>query len=250
MQISINLPTNWNDIPPKTLNRVLFLIGHLNEGKHLDVLLFFALQNIKWFQFKKLRNAYKTLKIVPLSEIKEHFKFVYQSADLTSFKPFFKINRKKYFAPGKRLHNITIEEFATAEDLFYMYHKTQKTDYLKALASIFYRQKNNGVKVPFLHENLSENAQLFDKLSNKELLAFSFAYKGSSLHIQQMYKNIFKKTVSKSTKKNNSVLNNKPGIGKAIINLAGEKFGNLKETKQTNIHDFLTELDNLLKPKT
>ena len=61
--------------------------------------------------------------------------------------------------------------------------------------------------------------------------------------------NIFKKSASKSTKKNTSVLNNKPGIGKAIINMAGEKFGNLKETKQTNIHDFLTELDNLLKPK-
>ena len=44
-----------------------------------------------------------------------------------------------------------------------------------------------------MHENLSENAQIFSKLSNKELLAFSFAYKGSSLHIQQMYKNIFKK---------------------------------------------------------
>jgi hypothetical protein len=250
MAISIKIPTNWNEIQPKTLNRVLFLIGNLKESKHLDILLFFTLQNIKWFQFKKLRNAYKTLKLVPLSEIKEHFKFVYQSSDLTSFTPYFKINRTKYFAPGKRMHNITIEEFAVAEDLFYMYHKTQKTDYLKALASVFYRPKIKGVKNPFLHENLSENAQLFDKLSTKELLAFSFAYKGSSLHIQQQYKNIFKKTVSKSTKKNNSVLSNKPGIGKAIINLSGEKFGNLKETKQTNIHDFLTELDNLLKPKT
>ncbi len=130
-----------------------------------------------------------------------------------------------------------------------MFNKTQKTDYLKAMASVLYRPKKRGVKFPFLHENLSENAQLFSKLSNKELLAFSFAYKGSSLHIQQMYKNIFKKSASKSTKKNTSVLNNKPGIGKAIINMAGEKFGNLKETKQTNIHDFLTELDNLLKPK-
>lgn len=249
MTIKINLPTNWNDIPPKKLNRVLFLIGNLKESKKLDILLFFTLQNIRWFQFRKIRNAYKTLKLVPLSEIKESFKFIYQSADLTSFKPFFKINRKKYFSPGKRLHNITIEEFAVAEDLFYMFNRTQQTDYLKALASVLYRPKKQGVKTPFLHENLSENAMLFDKLTEKELLTFSFAYKGSSISIQNRYKNIFKKGDPKATKKNTSVIGNKPGIGKAIINMAGEKFGNLKETKQTNIHDFLTELDNLLKPK-
>lgn len=249
MNISITLPQSWDEIPHKTLKKIIWLLSTLKPSRKQDVLLFLALQNTKFWQFKKIRNAFKVLKLVPISEIKKHYNFLFKDIELKKFLPYLKINHTKYYAPGKRLHNITIEEFAICEDLFFGYYTTNNLDYIKMLAAVLYRPKIKGVKAPFNNNNLQENAKKFNDIPVKKLLTIAFSYKGSTLFIQGLYKNVFRKTPP-TTKTTKTAKPQKPAFKKTILEIAGGKFGNLKETNQTNVHDFLTELNNLLKPKT
>jgi hypothetical protein len=247
MTIKINIPTSWDEIPNQTLKKVVWLLSTLKPSKKQDILLYLALQNLKFWHFFKIRKALKVLKYVPLSEVKKHYEFLFKDIQLKKFLPYLTINNKRYFAPGKRLHNITIEEFAKCEDLFFMYFTTNDLDYIKMLAAVLYRQKVSGQKVSFNQSTLSDNTDLFDKVPPNKLLTIAFSYKGSSLFIQTLYPNVFKKLAPKPNAKPQTP--EAPNFDKVILDIAGGKFGNLEETKKTNLHDFLTELDNLLKPK-
>ena len=246
MNIAITIPQTWDDIPDKTLKKIIWLLSSLAPSRKQDILIFLALQSAKFWQLKKIRNTFRVLKVVPLSEIKKHYQFLFKDIQLKKFLPYLKIKGVKYYAPGKRLHNITIEEFAICEDLFFMYYTTNEINYIKMLAAVLYRPKKRGVKINFDTNLLQENAQKFEDIPVQKLLTIAFSYKGSTLFIQSLYKNVFRK----STQKQTASKPQKPAFKKTILELAGGKFGNLKETNSTNVHDFLTELNNLLKPKT
>lgn len=247
MTINISLPTTWDEIPNKTLKKIVWLLSTLQPGKKQDVLIFLVLQNFKIWHFCKLRRLYKVLRVVPLSELKKHYNFLFENIELKKFIPFLKINGKKYVAPGKRLHNITIEEFAICEDLFFQYYTTNNLDFIKMLLAVLYRPKKDGLKIPFNKNTLSEDAALFDHIKPQVLLTIAFSYKGSSLYIQQLYKNVFKKPPVNGKKQDTPKKPKKPSLGKVVLDIAGGKFGNLEETNKTNVHDFLTELENILK---
>lgn len=247
MTIKITIPKTWDEIPDNTLKRIVWLLSTLNPSKKQDILIFLALQNIKFWQFAKLRKTLKVFKIVPLSELKKHYMFLFKDIELKRFIPQIKIGRTIYYAPGKRLHNITIDEFAICEDLFFQFHATNNIEFIRMLAAVLYRPKINGQKIIFDQNYLSEITDKFKDVPVPKLLTIAFSYKGSSLFIQKLYPNVFKK--SDTAKAETTYKPQKPSFGKIVVDLAGGKFGNVKETKETNVHDFLSELNNLLKPK-
>jgi hypothetical protein len=257
MLLKIQIPASWNELPVKTLQKVALYFHTNTTGKKLDILIFFALLNIKWYQIKKIITAYRTLKQVPLSELKTHFNFIYKDHNLTKFIPYLCINRKFSFlllrplvvyAPGDRLHNISIKEFAVCEDLMFYFHQTQNIQYLRYMAAVLYREKINGKKIPFNKDHLDENVKKFQHISPVKLYTIYMAYKGSSLLIQNTYsKRIFKKLPPNTSK--NQKKPQPPNFEELILAMAGKKFGNLQQTEKTNIHSFLKEYNNLLKNK-
>jgi len=247
MNIQLNIPTTWNQLSPNTLKKIAWYFHTNKKGKELDLLIYFAVLNIRWWQFKKVFNAVRLLKVVTITELKKHYSYVYKKLDLTTFIKIIKVKKYKLYAPGDRLHNISIDEFANCEDLHFQYIQSNNIDYLNYLTAVLYRKKINDEKISFNKNNLTEHAKLINKVSKKTLVAIALSYKGSSLEIQSYYPYVFKKVaVTKSNVSSKPAL---PGLGKLIQQMAGGKFGNLQETKQTNVHDFLAELNEQLKPK-
>jgi len=249
MNIQLNIPTTWNQLPPKTLKKIAWYFHKNKTGKELDLLIYFAILNIRWWQLKKIFNAFRTLKQVTINELKNHYSFLYNEMNLTKFIPSIKIKNSILVAPGDRLHNITIEEFAICEDLHWYYTTTTNINYLKHIVAVLYRKQVNGKKTPFFKSELEAEALKIEFKQRKTLLAIALCYKGSSLEIQSSYPSIFKKTKPTATT-NKKKKPTPPGFGNLIQQMAGEKFGNLEETKKTNVHDFLSEYAILLQNKT
>lgn len=248
MNIVLNIPKAWNDLPPTTLKKIAWYFNKQKAGKELDLFIFFALLDLRWWQFYKYLKAFRILKLVSLTELKKHFSFIYESNEITKFIPTLKIKGSELFAPGDRLHNITIKEFAVCEDLFFYYELKGDIGYIRLLAAVLYREKVNGKKIPFDKNELDETVKKLAKIDHKTLLAIYMIYKGSTLEVQNAYsKYIFKRVPPTANSKKRTP--SAPQLEEAIQFMAGGKFGNLQQTEQTNVHSFLKEYNNMLKPK-
>lgn len=245
MQVHLHLPTSWNLLTDKQFLKVSTILTKKAPSKAQQIQILFALLNISWWQFAKARKLFKVLKYIPLSEILKEYNYIYKDDHVTKFLKSVRIRGKKYYGPKTALTNITIEEFSVTEDAFFMYYKTQNLDYLKVIAAVLYRKKENGKRIDFSKQDLDEYLKPFKHIHPKYLACIALSYKGSSLYIQSKYPNVFKKA---APVKDTSKLK-KPSLFKLVLDMAGHKFGTLNETKSANIHDFLTELNNLLKPK-
>lgn len=241
MKIQLNIPTKWNDIPPKTLERIAFATTYTSPGVELDFKIFFALINLRWWQIRKYLKARKILKIIPINTLKDFWAFIYTSADLTKFIPVIKVNSKIFFAPANRMNNISAEQFALCEDLIFHFNQTKNIEYVRYVAAVLYLEQNK----PFNKSNLDAKVKSFRNVKEKTLLAIAFAYKGSSLEIQQNYPFVFKKIKTPTEKRKASA----PDFGKTIHFLAktSNVFNGLAEAKKVNVHDFLHELNQYLK---
>lgn len=246
MNLSIKLTSSWGALSDKQFKKICSVINTTSPSDLQLFKVFFTLLEINWLNIKEVRKMFLFLKLVPLSEIKKHFNFIYNNDHVIKFLKRIRIGFRFYYGPKTALRNLTIEEFAVTEDAFFMYYKTKNIDYLRVIAAVLYRRKRKGSRIPFDKLKLDEYLKPFKKLSAKKLLIIGMSYKGSSLYIQSKYNYVFKK--AKASQKKVDKLK-KPSLFKVVIDMAGGKFGSLNETKTTNIHDFLTELNNLLKPK-
>jgi hypothetical protein len=246
MKLTLNIPQSWDELSTSQLIKIASYFKQQKTGKELQLLVYLTLVNAKWYQFKKWYHALKVLRYMTLNELAEHYSWVFLQTDRTKFIPTIKVKKEILFAPGNRLHNITIEEFALCEDFFFHYNQTNNVEYLRYIAAILYREKQNNHKIEFIKWELDERYKTLSKIPKKQLYAIGLCYKGSTLEIQTMYPHVFKKTTATTTTTTKQP--EPPGLGKVINSFAGGKFGNLWQTKRTNVHDFLAEFNNQLNP--
>lgn len=241
MTININIPTTWNDLSDRQLKK-LASIFHSEKSKIQDVLVFFTLLNLRWWQFRKAFKVSKILKNVGLSELKTHYSFLYEKQERTKFIGSVKIKNKQLFAPNERITNLNVDEFAHAEDLFLGWHKTKNIEYLQYLTAVLYREKDeNQKRLLFDKTELEERAKALSKTDKKILLATAITYQGCREYLYTQFPVVFPKTNKKQKPPNSS------GFGKLILHLSGAKFGSHNETKTTNVYTFLSEFEEQLK---
>ena len=241
MTINLTIPTTWNDLTENQLKRLAELF-HSQKTRIQDVLVFFTLLNIKWWQFSKSFKAAKVLKNVGLSELKKHYNFIYKKQERTKFISCFKIKNKQLFAPNERITNLTVDEFAHAEDLYLGWHKTKDIEYLQYLTAVLYREKDEkGKRLLFDKTELEDRAKALSKTDKNILLATALTYQGCREYLYTQFPKVFPvNNKSKATPKSS-------GFGKLILHLSGEKFGSHNETKTTNVYTFLSEFEEQLK---
>lgn len=249
MNLKINLPQSWNELNPRQLKKIAGYFRQNKTGKELQLLIYLALIDAKWYQFKKWFYALKVLRYMTLSELSLQFSFIFLESNRTKFIPVLKLKNQLLYAPGNRLHNISAEEFALCEDFFFHYNQTGNVEYIRYIVAVLYREKHANHKVEFIKWELDERYQQLAKLSKQTLYAIALCYKGSTLEIQPMYPHVFKKP-TKASEHTTAANPQPPGLSKIIHNMAGGKFGNLWHTKRTNVHDFLNELNTQLNPMT
>lgn len=245
--ININIPQEWNSLSDQSIQKIACLFHNEEPSASFYYKLMYAVLNLRWWHLKRQYNLYKLFKNVALSELLKHLSFLTNTASLTRFLPELNINNKKYFSPGKRLHNISAAQFAFCEDLFFYYNQTKDIEYLRYIAAALYLAS----KESFNKDTIENKLEVFSEVSDDFLLSLALSYKGSTLEIQKLYPKIFKKTTAGKTSLKESKPK-APGFEEIIVLVTKESdlFSNLKQTESTNVHVFLKEFTRLLKKKT
>lgn len=246
MTISLQIPTEWNDLNADQIKKIAGFLSSNQPGKMLDLFVFITLLDLKWYQIKKAFQTFFALKQVPISALKKRYDFIYTETNLTKFIPVIKINSQVYFSPAKRMHDITIQEFATADDLYLSYIQSKNIEYLRYLAAVlYYKIDEKGRKIPFDKTTLDKKAETFKKVDKNTLLAISLIYQGCRNEIEAKYTVVFPKK-NKLPKTDQSKKKQTSGLGNIIAALTDGKIYHLETVKNTNVHDFLSDYQNKL----
>ena len=244
MTININIPNSWNDLNVWQLKKIAGYSHSNLSGVLFDYKMFLVLLDIRWWHFIKKWKALKTIKNVSFSNLKEHYSWLHSSLSLTSFIPTIKAKSKTLHAPAERINNLTVDEFAHADDLYLGWFNTKDFEYLQYLTAVLYRELDkNAKRVPFDKTELEARAKQLSKLDKQTLLAISLSYQGSRSYMISQFPIVFPKPKGKTKLPNNS------GFGKLVLHLSGGKFGTHNETKNTNVYTFLSEFEQQLKKK-
>ena len=236
MTINVNIPKSWNDLSDRQFFKLAKLIYNSTDNKKFDLKCFIILLNIKWWQLNKLQNSNIIFRQVPVSELKHFYKFIYSNNDRTIFPKI--ING--FHAPMPKLTNLTVEEFSVADDLHIKWRNTKNIEFLVYLAATLYSKELNP-RDKFDKNNLPQKIKYFSKVPIEKLIAVELAYFGSKNSIVKRFPKAFPQNVKKS--------NSRYGFGKVILQMAGGKFGNHEQTKNTNVYTFLEEFNENLKSK-
>jgi hypothetical protein len=254
--LKFKTPANWNQLSNRQVTKVANLFFSEKTGVIFDVSLFKIILNHQWYKFKLSNKIAKALKVVPLSEIKENYYFLYKSMTLTRFLPVLKIKKNSYFAPADRLSNITIGEFAICEDLFINFQNLTTNqeenfglEYLQYLMAVLYVNSSDAKRPDFVKNRLDQQAKPFYKLNKKYCYATALAYKGCKEHIANLpkYAAIFPKPkeTDLQSKQRKKLINS--GLGDLILSLSGGVFGDYEKTFNTNLYLFLDHYAKHLK---
>lgn len=245
MIIKLNIPNSWNELNDKQLKKIA-VCAHANlPGLMFEYHVFKILLNIKWWQLKKRRSFNKVLNQVSLASLKAHYNWLFSQVTLTRFIPKIKIDNITYHAPANRINDLTIDEFAHADDSFLGWYHKKDFEYLHYLAAVLYREVDaNGKRLAFDKNILEVRAKAFAQLDKGSLLAILMSYQGCRNYVISKFKIVFP-----PLKKENQNTTKSSGFGKLILHLSGGKFGTHNETKNTNIYTFLSDFEEQLKHK-
>lgn len=229
MDISINIkvPGSWNELSDKQLKNI-GKIYH-KKGEVFDLAVWLILNNVQSHEFVKLQKLKTIMNLVTISDLKKHYEFIYSETNRDIFIEI----KPGFIKPMPRLFNITIEQFAIADDLNNRYLETGDINYLRHLAASLYLRK----KEVFDALLQNERAKRFNKVPGHILLALHICYNGCKNHIVSKYPKVFPK-VTKSQKKSAK------GFLDVVLQMSGQKFGTHEETKKTRLHTFMAEFEN------
>jgi len=241
--ISFSIPASWDELSDGQLYKIAALLHSGRKGPAFDWAVFLILVNLRWYTWLKNYRVYKVLGDVPLSELRQHYKFIYKSADRTIFPkslltPWERFKFwKQLSTPGARLSTLTAAEFASTESMAKLWDKERHRNPLQYMAATIYKRSGP----VFDNTALPHLAKQFDNVPLHKLLAMELAYNGSKNALVKRYPVAFPKSNGPATG------GKQYGFGKAVLTMAGGKFGSHKETGQTNIYTFLEEFEENIK---
>src|SRR5690554_2854156 len=148
--INLTLPKNWDDLNQNQLKQLAKLLFYKVERSSFDLGVLLILLEIKWYQFKKFKQARMLVLNHRFEDIKKHYSFIYNQTNLKKFIPSITIGKTTYNGPAPFLLNVTAYEFSVADDMYLRFNKAkthaQKLEFAQYLAGILYLRQNS---IPF-----------------------------------------------------------------------------------------------------
>lgn len=234
-KVNLTIPKSWDDLSPTQLKKIGVLFHQQNSLTAVNYLILKILLNVKWYSFYKKIQIHQLLRQVPLSVLSNYWHYLTLDCTRTNFIPI-----KGYNAPGSRIHNLTIGEFAVTEDLFKQYLQTQNNTYLKYLTAVLYTQQKGMLRPTFNKEMLNVLVAKLPKINHPTLYAVALCYMGSRNSLIKKYPLAFPADSSVSESETS-------GLNPVILQMAGKKFGTYNQTNQTNVYLFFEEYQENLK---
>lgn len=246
-KIKVTIAQSWNELTTWQLKTIAALFHRDLTPRLFDAYIFYAIMDVRWWQFYKRYKVQVIIRNVGMTELKKHYSWLYKDNNLTKFIPQLMSKNGILFSPMARLINLTIDEFAHTEDLFLGFNKTKKIEYLRYLAAVLYRENDsNGKRIPFEKNELDARALALSKIDNKTLFAIGLTYQGCRNYMYPKFPHVFpQREVDPEAPA--PVAPSGSNLGKLVLALSGAKFGTHNETKSTNLYIFMSEFEEQLK---
>jgi hypothetical protein len=232
----LSAPSSWNEVTPFQLKAwILAIHADLPESERLRlaVPIFYSIEPAL---YKKLPEHYR-IQLAPA------IRFIFEENDLNkwvieSIRPSM---FQEYYGPADALSNMTAYEFFKyCEQLYWSYKSKPHPDTLNALVAVLYRQKRKGPvnddhRCELTDAGVSERAKQISKLPLHVRLSIYFNYEGCRNFITKAHSKAFSGKGGQYKKR-----------GDVTLALAGGPLGDLKQTRQSNLYDFLLHLEELI----
>jgi hypothetical protein len=237
-KINLKLPASWNELTDRQLSKLAALFFSGNTGVKFDIKIWVIVNDIRWWQLRRMARNILVLRHVALSELKKNYDFIYSKNARTKFPADVKNNNGIiHFPPLNNISNLTVEEFAIADDLHIKFRETKNTEYLQMLVAVLY-VSHNGKRPEFVREILPQLSDSFSKMKTEDLLAIELAYFGSKNTLLKRFPKAFPKGKEGDEKLKS---NKKYGFAKVILEMTKGDLSKLKSIQSVNIYTFLEQ---------
>lgn len=251
--VEFNIPTNWNDLSKRQLLEVCRLLNDNTPINQINILWY--LFSFKIYKLKDLRN-WNMIRKLPAEWIhtlltdKTFFGFIFNKAELSNY-PFKKIRigRRVFYGPPNKILNIKAVEVTFGYELFKLYDKTKKMEFLDRLIAILYRERNwfsflksfkygyNGdIRTDLNSYKMESRLKYISKLDHSIKLAIflNFATCWENFQKLKQYEYVFQKVENSPSKKED------PLIWQKIMMKMAESgvFGTLTQVEQMDREPF------------
>lgn len=227
-------PSNWNELTKKQL---ITWCGIIRQTIDIDLAekavtaLFYNIPYKLYTQFTDVQEL----------QLRQTLDFLFKTNTLTAnvIGNFYFLT-KNYKGPNNKLANLTIAEYRRTELYYQLYTRTDDKFFLNLLAASLFKVKD----VPETEKHIVRKAKLFRLLNPNLLHAILLFYEGCRAYIHKSFPRVFVK--NKAADQPASQSNEIQDFEDIILAVAGDKFGNFKETQDANIYTFLKHLDQQL----
>lgn len=232
----LSAPSCWNEVTPFQLKAwILAIHADMPESEklRLAVPIFYSIKPAVY----KLIPEHYLVQFAP----KLRFLFEGNYLDEWVFKKIKPTAMRVYYAPDDKLSNITAYEFfAYCERLYWQYKANPHPDVLNALVAVLYREKRKGaihndVRCELTDAGVSKRAAIIAKVPLHIRQAILFNYEGCRNFVTELHKKAFSGKGGQSKKR-----------GDVTLALAGGPLGDLHQTRQSNLYDFLLHMEDLI----
>lgn len=244
---TFNIPENWNEL---TVDNLLY-IGDNFEAWRMLISINESLLKAKCLLFinftglvgKAKFELIKNIEFLPETDQLDLINltdFVFEKIDLTVNKiKKIKVGDLEFYGPDDDFGNISIGEFAFADNFFMRYFLERKEEDLDLMIGCLYRPKTTEKYTGDDREKFNKNkiesfTKRLKKMSYAHKVAIFLWYSGCRESLVNRYPEPFSKT-------ENIGESNQTWIN-VIIELSGDKFGDFETTNDTNIHLVMMEI--------
>ena len=230
MNVNITIPQSWDELSDKQLLRIAKASDL--KGDAYDYAIWYILNNVPKFSYRKRRNLSIATHLVPMSELKKSFAWIYGDMGREKF-----IQHKGFTTPLDRMFDFTIERFSYADELHNAFLETGDFEYLQNLAAVIYLKPGETFNWLLQHKR----ANRFRFTSKERLLAIHYCFLGCKNHLIKRFPKVYPKMVTKqkSKAKRSSFLD-------VALAMSGQKFGDYNKTLSTPLFTFMKEFSNSL----
>lgn len=253
------LPEAWNDLSKKEFFFCVDAIHALVESRKKlsdeDYVAFYYATRVKMvnkligFSFREtlVITAAQYADLLPVVD------FLEKEIDINqNHLSYFGLGLRRYYGPEVGLRTSTFLEFITVDTYFVNYFKNHDVKLLYKLVACLYRPKQKGIRrktkngewngdfrQDFNAKLITARAAYFEKhLSLSKAHAILYFYHGfRNVHVLK-FKNLFNQEEEVDVKR----VGNNYGWAGTLLEISGDKFGNIAETGNSNWMDVFIEL--------
>jgi len=248
-----NYPANWDEMSAKMYLKVCALLANGTNYGTMSIELLKTIFGFKLW-FRKAPERWRTLLTLPAPEMHTILHddtilgYIQKPTGPKTMKiQSFRIGWRKYIAPPTKLTNVCCVELVAAYYAFSQYAKTQNDKELDKLISLLYRPKANSSlfasfekryaldkREPLNQLRWNERLKKMHKLPKAVKIAILKQWSAHWQAFEKQYPKIFTKSVKSG--------GDDSGLMGLMYDVAGTKFGTLKETELAPASDVFTHV--------